>query len=59
MEMHFLSEYNGANRTAWVCRRPDLNDYVMIGYINGLERESHPFPSERMAEDAAEDWVNG
>lgn len=59
MEMLFLSEYNGCDRTAWVCKRAKLDDYVMIGYINGLERQAHPFPTEQLAEDAAEDWVNG
>jgi hypothetical protein len=53
----FLSEYLNANRTAWVCRRIDLKDFVVIGYIDGVERMSHPFASEQQADDYAEDWV--
>lgn len=56
-EMLFLSEYTGANKTAWVCQRRNLGDYVAIGYQSGLERVAHPFPTEAEAEDFAEDWV--
>lgn len=56
-EMLFLSEYVGPNRTAWVCRRRDMNDYVAIGYAAGLERVAFPFSTEQEAEDFAEDWV--
>jgi hypothetical protein len=56
-EQLFLSEYVNGNRTAWVCRRRDLKDYVVIGYINGLERMGHPFATEHEADDYAEDWV--
>lgn len=56
-EMLFLSEYTGPNKTAWVCHRRNKNDYVAIGYIDGLERIAHPFPTEQQAEDFAEDWV--
>jgi hypothetical protein len=56
-EQLFLSEYVNGNRTAWVCRRRDLKDYVVIGYINGLERIGHPFATEHEADDYAEDWV--
>lgn len=55
--MLFLSEYCGSNKTAWVCRRRDLNDYVAIGYVGGLERIVQPFPTEEAAENFAEDWV--
>lgn len=56
-EMLFLSEYTGPNKTAWVCQRRNLGDYVAIGYQGGLERVAHPFPTEQEAEDFAEDWV--
>ena len=56
-EQLFLSEYLNGNRTAWVCRRIDLKDFVVIGYINGVERMGHPFPTEQSADDYAEDWV--
>ena len=56
-EQLFLSEYLNGNRTAWVCRRRDLKDFVVIGYINGMERMGHPFPTEQQADDYAEDWV--
>jgi hypothetical protein len=56
-EQLFLSEYVSGDRTAWVCRRRDLNDFVVIGYINGMERIGHPFPTEQQADDYAEDWV--
>ena len=56
-EMLFLSEYCGANKTAWVCRRRDTNDYVTIGYQGGLERIAYPFTTLAEAEDFAEDWV--
>ena len=56
-EMLFLSEYCGPRRTAWVCRRNLKSDYVVIGYIDGLERMAHPFTNEQQAEDYAEDWV--
>jgi hypothetical protein len=56
-EQLFLSEYVSGDRTAWVCRRRDLNDFVVIGYINGMERIGHPFATEQQADDYAEDWV--
>lgn len=57
MEMLFLSEYCGENKTAWVCRRRDIGDYMAIGYVGGVERIAHPFATEAEAEDFAEDWV--
>lgn len=56
-EMLFINEYCGPKRTAWVCRRRNMNDYVTIGYIDGLERMAHPFPTEAEAKDYAENWV--
>jgi hypothetical protein len=58
-EMLFLSEYRSdtKNRTAWLCQRTKLNDYVAIGYENSLERAAHPFASKSQAEDWCEDWV--
>jgi hypothetical protein len=56
-EMIFLHEFLGDNKTAQVFRRRAKNDFVVIGYINGLERLGHPFSSEQSAEDFAEDWV--
>jgi len=56
-EQLFLSEYVGGDRTAWVCHRRDLKDFIVIGYINGLERMGHPFATEQQADDYAEDWV--
>ena len=56
-EQLFLSEYVGGDRTAWVCQRRDLNDFVVIGSINGMERIGHPFATEQQADDYAEDWV--
>lgn len=57
MEMLFLSEYCGANKTAWVCRRRDLKDYAVVGYVGGLEVCHQVFDTEADAEDWAEDWV--
>ena len=56
-EQLFLSEYVGGDRTAWVCQRRLLGDFVVIGYINGMERMGHPFATEQQADDYAEDWV--
>jgi hypothetical protein len=56
-EQLFLSEYVGGDRTAWVCHRRDLKDFIVIGYINGMERMGHPFATEQQADDYAEDWV--
>jgi hypothetical protein len=56
-EQLFLSEYVGGDRTAWVCHRRDLKDFIVIGYINGMERMGHPFATEHEADDYAEDWV--
>ncbi len=56
-EQLFLSEYVGGDRTAWVCHRRDLKDFIVIGYINGMERMGHPFATEQEADDYAEDWV--
>jgi hypothetical protein len=56
-EQLFLSEYVGGDRTAWVCHRRDLKDFIVIGYINGMERMGHPFATEQLADDYAEDWV--
>ena len=56
-EMLFLSEYCGPNKTAWVCQRRNMKDYVTIGYVGGMEKVTHPFPTEAEAEDFAEDWV--
>lgn len=56
-EMLFLSERCGSNKTAWICRRRETNDYVTIGYIGGLERIMQIFATEREAEAFAEDWI--
>jgi hypothetical protein len=56
-EQLFLSEYLNGNRTAWVCRHIDLKDFVVIGYINGVESMTQEFPTEQSADDYAEDWV--
>ena len=56
-EQLFLSEYLNGNRTAWVCRRIDLKDFVVIGYIKGMARMGHPGPTDQLADDYAEDWV--
>ena len=56
-EMLFLSEFCGANKTAWVCQRRSQGDYVAIGYQGGLEKVTYEFATESEAEDFAEDWV--
>lgn len=54
-----ISEYQEKNLKAIVQHRPGRNDYVVIGYIDGLERNMFVFDSEWAAEDCAEDWVQG
>lgn len=56
-EMLFLSEFMNTNRTAWVCKCRESNDYVVIGYIDGLEKSSQIYLTQDLADDAAEDWV--
>ena len=55
----FLSEYCGDAKSAWVCQRPDQEDFVVICYRNSEEQRDleQSFGTEHEADDFAEDWV--
>jgi hypothetical protein len=55
--MTLLTEYKNQDRTAAVYYRGDRGDFVGVGYIQGLERASHPFDNEEHTELWCEDWV--
>lgn len=59
--MIYLSDYQSddGKRSAKVFRRLELNDYMVVGYVNGMETIGVPFLSEDKADDYAEDWVLG
>jgi hypothetical protein len=56
-EYLFLSEYQGSNKSAWVCQNRQTRAYTAIGYAAGVEQLKESFDSESDAEDWAEDWV--
>lgn len=57
MSYIYLSEYNGANRTAQVFRKDGTTMFYVKCFQHSQELRQAPFQTEFEAEDFAEDWV--
>jgi hypothetical protein len=58
MSYIYLSEYNGAKRTAQVFRKDGTTMFFVKCFVQSKELRQAPFQTEFEAEDFAEDWVS-